>query len=103
MVGDFSETPHRTRDNTDFPRPLRKGEARLRLACSCGKGAKVMRKPFAEEPIIGVLKRAGDRGQDAGPVLPSGHHLSYRLSERTVDITWVLPQGGSRPSYPPDP
>ena len=60
MVGDFPETPHRTRDNTDSPRRLRKSEARLRFACSCGKAAKAMRKPFAEEPIIGVLKRAGD-------------------------------------------
>ena len=33
MVLDFPETPHQTRDNTDFPRPLRKSEARLRLAC----------------------------------------------------------------------
>ena len=33
VVGDFPETPHQTLDNTDFPRLLRKGEARLRLAC----------------------------------------------------------------------
>ena len=33
VVLDFPETPHQTRDNTDFPRPLRKSEARLRLAC----------------------------------------------------------------------
>ena len=33
VVPDFHETPHQTRDNTDFPRRLRKGEARLRLAC----------------------------------------------------------------------
>ena len=32
-VRDFSETPHGTRDNTDFPRPMRKSDARLRLAC----------------------------------------------------------------------
>ena len=29
----FSETPHGTQDNTDFPRPMRKSDARLRLAC----------------------------------------------------------------------
>ena len=32
MVESFSETPHWTRDNTDFPRPLRPTEAGLRLA-----------------------------------------------------------------------
>ena len=32
-VWHFPETPHQTRDNTDFPRPLRQSEARLRLAC----------------------------------------------------------------------
>ena len=37
VVGDFPETPHQTRDNTDFPQPLRKSEARLCLACPCGK------------------------------------------------------------------
>ena len=33
MVRDFPETPHQTWDNRNFPRPLRKSEARLRLAC----------------------------------------------------------------------
>ena len=33
MVEDLPETAHQTRDNTDFPRPPRKSEARLRLAC----------------------------------------------------------------------
>ena len=32
VVRDFPETPHQTRDDTDFPRPLRESEARLRLA-----------------------------------------------------------------------
>ncbi len=32
VVGDFPETPYRTRDNTDFPPPLRTSEARRRLA-----------------------------------------------------------------------
>ena len=31
VVRDFPETPHQTRDKTDFPRPLRESEARLRL------------------------------------------------------------------------
>ena len=33
VVGDFPETPHRRRDNTDFPRLMRQREARLHLAC----------------------------------------------------------------------
>ena len=33
VVGEFPETPQRTRDNTDFPPPLRTRKARLRLAC----------------------------------------------------------------------
>ena len=32
VVKDFLRTPHWTRDNTDFPPPMRQGEARLRLA-----------------------------------------------------------------------
>ena len=32
VVGDFPVTAHQTRDDTDFPRPVRKSEARLRLA-----------------------------------------------------------------------
>ncbi len=32
VVGDFPETPHRTRDNTDFQCLMRQSEARLRLA-----------------------------------------------------------------------
>ena len=31
VVGDFSETPHPTRDNADFPCLMRQSEARLRL------------------------------------------------------------------------
>ena len=34
VVGDFHETPHRTRNDTDFPPPLRNSDARLRLACT---------------------------------------------------------------------
>ena len=43
VVGDFHETAHQTRDNTDFPRPLREGEARLRLACPPSPGAPTRR------------------------------------------------------------
>ena len=43
VVRDFPETPHQTRDDTDFPRPLRKSEARLRLACPLSPGAPARR------------------------------------------------------------
>ena len=33
VVKDFLPTPHWTRDKTDFPPPMRQGEARLRIAC----------------------------------------------------------------------
>ena len=33
VVGEFPETPHQTRDNTDFSRLMRQSEARLRIAC----------------------------------------------------------------------
>ena len=32
VVGDFHETPHRTRNDTDLPRPLRNSDTRLCLA-----------------------------------------------------------------------
>ena len=32
VVGDFPETPHGTRNDTDFPRPLRNSDGRLCLA-----------------------------------------------------------------------
>ena len=43
VVRDFSETPHGTRDNTDFPRPMRDREARRRLACPPSPGATARR------------------------------------------------------------
>ena len=33
VVEDFFQTPHLARDNKDFPRLMRKSDARLRLAC----------------------------------------------------------------------
>jgi len=62
VVEDSPETPHQTRDNTDFPRPLRKSEARLRLACPCGK---------AIEPIVNGQRRGwiGGKSTTAGASL----------------------------------
>ena len=37
--GDVYETPHQTRDNTDFPPLMRQGEARLCLAGPPSRGA----------------------------------------------------------------
>ena len=39
----FSETPHGTRDNTDFPGPVRKSDARLRLASRPSPGVTACR------------------------------------------------------------
>ena len=72
MVGDFPRTPHWTRNDTDFPRPLRKSDASLRLACSLPPGAAARRTggllvvrapPFlAAGAARGRAK--GDRGRD---------------------------------------
>ena len=43
VVRDFSKTLHGTRDNTDFPRPIRDREARRRLACPPSPGATARR------------------------------------------------------------
>ena len=43
VVGDFHETPHQSGDNTDFPRPLRQSEARLRHGVRASPGATARR------------------------------------------------------------
>ena len=60
VVGDFHETPHQTGDNTDFPRPLRKSDARLRLACP----------PLARRN--GVPHERGAGGESDPPFLVAG-------------------------------
>ncbi len=60
VVRDFPETPHQTRNNTDFPRPLRKGEARLRLACP----------PLARRN--GAPHERGAGGESDPPFFPAG-------------------------------
>ena len=42
VVWDFPETPHGTRNHTDFPHPMRQSNARLRLSCPCGLYGAVM-------------------------------------------------------------
>ena len=42
VVENFSETLHWKRDNTEFPRPLRPTEARLRLTCPSPAGRGVV-------------------------------------------------------------
>ena len=43
MVGDSPATPHQTGDNTDFPRPLRQSEARLRNGVRASPGVTARR------------------------------------------------------------
>jgi len=59
VVDSFPETPHQTRDNTDFPHPLRKSEARLRLAGPPVPGATARR-------TRGVYSDAWWEGHQAG-------------------------------------
>ena len=48
LVGDFPEKAQRTRNDKHFPRPLRQNEARLRMACPCGKAEM---KTWCVQPI----------------------------------------------------
>ena len=54
LVRDFPPTPHQTRDNTTFPRPLRKSEARLHLACPCGKADEDVEPTHSCQPRLGL-------------------------------------------------
>ena len=83
VVWDFPETPHQTRDKTDFPRPLRKSEARLRLACpplAWRNGAPHERGAGGESDPFWPLVRhgGGQRGTGVGtPFAPlAGRSLS---------------------------
>ena len=87
VVRDFPETPHQTRNNTDFPRPLRKGEARLRLACP----------PLARRN--GAPHERGAGGESDPPFFPAG---APRAREKVsalcppfgeVALSTVIPEG----------
>ena len=91
VVWDFRETPHRKRDNTDFLRPLRNSEARLRLAGPSParrNGAPHERGAGGESdlPILAAGaprgSAKGDRGWDT-PCPPCGE----------VALTTVIPGG----------
>jgi len=43
VVWDFPETAHQTRNDNHFPRPLRRSEARPRLACPPSLGVTARR------------------------------------------------------------
>ena len=58
VVEDFPETVHQTRDNTDFARPPRKSEARLRLACPRGKA---QMKTWTQVVMLSLALPAGLR------------------------------------------
>ena len=82
VVGVFHETPHQAGDNTDFPRPLRKCEARLRPACPS-----LTRRNGAPHER-GAGGESDPRFLDAGA--PSG-----RVSRFTRQFTVNLPSEGS--------
>ena len=85
VVGDFPETPHQTRDSTDFPRALRKSEARLRLACP----------PPSRRSGVAHWRGAG--GGSDPPFLTAGA-ASGRVSRFTSQFTVNPPLGGVAPS-----
>ena len=92
MVWDFPETPHRMRNDTDFPRPVRKSEARLRFACpppARRNGAPHERDAggVSDHILAAGAARGGQRGSGVGTpfaplqvalttVIPDGIHLS---------------------------
>ena len=84
VVWDFPETPHRTRDNTDFPLPLQISEARLRLACP----------PLARRG--GAPHETGDGGGSDPPFFGAGvppASVNRRTQWRTINTRL----GGSLP------
>ena len=82
VVGDFPETPHWTRNDKHFPRPLRKNEARLRLA-----GPPTVRRN-------GAPHERGDGGESDPHFFVAGAP-SERVSRFTSQFT-VNPLHGGR-------
>ena len=91
VVRGIPETPHRTRDSTDFPRALRKSEARLHLACppparrgglAQGRGA-----GGGSDPL--VFAAGAPRGRGKWPSLKAT--IYPPLSG--VALTTVIPRG----------
>ena len=60
VAGNFPETPHQTRDNRNFPRLLRKSEARLCLACPWREGSRADEEADCESnghrATLGILR-----------------------------------------------
>ena len=91
MVWDFPETPHRPRDNTDFPPALRNSDARLCLA----------RPPLARRN--GAPHGRGAGGESDPPILAAGAARGSAKGDRGWDtlcppcgevaLTTVLPAG----------
>ena len=81
MVGDFHETPHQTQDDTDSPRPLRRSEAGLRLACP----------PLAWRN--GAAHEKGAGGESDPPFLCAGAAPGRVKGDRQND-TFTLPSRG---------
>ena len=112
VVRDFSETPHGTRGGTDFPRPMRKSEARRRLACpplarrdgapherGAGGGSD---PPFltARAAPGGVSRFSTVNPPLGGSLLPAGR-LKCKTWTRIVLLNLALIAAGLRPGSHP--
>ena len=85
VVEDFPEMLQQTRDNTDVPRPLRKSEARLRLARPPSPGATARRTRgvlvVRATPCFSVLVRHRAGG---GGAPEWSHHLPSPAGRRSL-------------------
>ena len=114
VVWDFPETPHWTRDKTDFPRPLRKSEARLRLACPpLARRAGAPHEQGAGGESDPLFRRwcatgEGKGGQGSGHVcLPlfggRSHHRDPWRNSSFIDVTSCIKRPYGFPDDDPPP
>ena len=85
VVEDFPKTPHQTRDNRNFPRPLRTSVARLRLACpplARRNGARQEELVEGATRFSALVRRGG--GQRWQGMWPPIAPLAGRLHTSTV-------------------
>jgi len=90
VVGDFSETPHQTLKDKHIPRSLRKGGARLRLACPLppgaaasvefklqGIGVTLCRHRFSFQNLVNALEKSILRDSENRCLLPLVKNAGY--------------------------
>lgn len=79
VVQDFPKKPHQTRDNTDFPHPLRNSDARLRFAC---------------HPLVRLNGAAHEKGKsgDSDPVSAAG--VARGRTKLAVPVAARCPRAG---------